>query len=158
MSRPTSKTHSFPFFRNVTHFFQLPEQTPKPQRSHATHAHLSLSFSDLIHLSPLRIEVVVHVVRGEGLRAHPKHCIRVGLSRYNAFHVVILGCQVFCLQQVDANYTLRQQKPVWEVCERCAFISTLEEVTRGHYCILAFVLHKHAWWHNGVLKVYLMDI
>lgn len=62
MSVSGLKNHSFLLLRNATLFQQLTDHT-----DHMVPIHIS----DLVHLPPLRIKVVVHVVGGEGLRSHP---------------------------------------------------------------------------------------
>lgn len=67
---------------------------------------LDVSEPHLKHLPPLGVQVVVHVVRGEHLRAHTQHGVRVRLPVDQALDDGVLGGEVLGLQQVDANDAL----------------------------------------------------
>lgn len=64
----------------------------------------------LIHLPPLRVEVVVHMMRGEDLCAHPQHSVRVRLASNYPLYEGVLGSQVLGFQQVNPYYTLRRRE------------------------------------------------
>lgn len=66
----------------------------------------AVSEPHLEHLPPLRVQVVVHVVRSEHLRAHAQHGVRVRLPVNQALDDGVLGGQVLGLQQVDAHDAL----------------------------------------------------
>lgn len=66
--------------------------------------------SDLIHLPPLRVQVVVHMARRERLRSHPHQGVWVRLASDHALHEVVLGDQVLGFHQVDPHDALCRRK------------------------------------------------
>lgn len=62
--------------------------------------------SHLVRLVPLGSVGVVDMFGGKLLRADPHDGIRVRQASHHPFHIVVLSCQVLCLQQVNTHHSL----------------------------------------------------